>query len=155
MKRKLIARIIISLVAIISFVVKSGAQDSTFTEEKIAKWLENFRKSNKTRLYEFRTKDSTVVFGTNKAKTYLTSALIFDRRRNVNKWYYYHEKGVFRISVLQINRRSSRRTRKEFCDYYFEGNKIIRQNGVCYFKPEDLLIEANRLKVLATSYLGN
>jgi hypothetical protein len=79
-KTRFIVRLTLIAVIAFAFAVNAAAQDSIAVEQKISEWMKNFKKNNKAQIYRCTTKDSTVVFGSNKAKTFLTSVMILTRK---------------------------------------------------------------------------
>jgi hypothetical protein len=128
--------------------------DSVDVTKKISTWMREFKKNNKKQFYSFRTADSTIVFGSNKKETFLTSVLLYDRKRNENRWYYYNEHEVFRISIQETPNRDKGQKKSKYYSYYFENGKLIfeTQNDSKYVLAS-LLALAHAYEELAIPYL--
>jgi hypothetical protein len=134
---------------------KYNTGDSSEVMGKISFWMKSFKKMNKKQLYKYESPDSTIVFGSNKQKTVFTSVLVSDRKRNENRWYFYNETGVFRISIRQREKAGNSKERRKNWEYYFEGGELIYQVGKSpEHKPADLLLTANTYKEMAVAYLS-
>ena len=133
----------------------ASSQDSITLERKVSDWMKSFKENNKTVVYRYLTKDSTMVFGSNKEKTFLTSVTIYDKKNKMNTWYFYNQAGVFRIQILfRLHNKTSGKKKKVFCNYYFENDELLPLKSECPFNHLDLLNEAQRFKTMAVPYLN-
>jgi hypothetical protein len=131
------------------------SEDTLTIEQKISNWMRNFKKNNKAQIYRYKTTDSSIVFGSNKAKTFLTSVVIFDKKRSENRWYYYDTTGLFRVTISQRpTQKTSNKSGKVFCNYYFESGIVIYKNGDCIVEdPANMLTKSYKFQQLARHYL--
>ena len=117
--------------------------------------MRNFKKQNKVQIHRFESRDSTITFGSNKQKSFLTSVLLLNKTHNENKWFFYDSNGIFRISIAEQKPPKEEPKRKKFiCSYYFANDSLTYkiENGK-KFDITDLLIEAKKYQELAVQYL--
>ena len=129
--------------------------DTTNPESSIKEQMRNFKKQNKVQIHRFESRDSTITFGSNKQKSFLTSVLLLNKTHNENKWFFYDSNGIFRISIAEQKPPKEEPKRKKFiCSYHFANDSLIHkiENGK-KFDITDLLIEAKKYQELAVQYL--
>jgi hypothetical protein len=138
-----------------TFQINYQRLDTNGLETRLKEKMIQFKKQNKLQLYKFVNPDSSIVFGSNKQKTFLTSVMVLDKTRNENRWYYFDSDGLFRVSIAERQRPNGTRRKKSTSSYYFEnGVFVYKIEEEIKYEPTKLLSEANNYLDLATRYIN-
>ena len=122
-----------------------------FKEKMVA-----FKKQNKRQIHKFITVDSSITFGSNGEKTFLTSVLIFDKACNQNLWFYFDSIGLFRVTIAERKRPIGEKRKKSVSTYYYENDlAVYKIEGIVKYDPTNLLFQAKYYIDLATQYLNS
>lgn len=114
-----------------------------------------FKNQNKVQLYEFNGSDSSILFGSNKQKTFLTSVRVLDKTRNENRWYFFDSDGLFRVTIAERKRPDGVKRKKSTSSYYFENGVVVYKiEEAIKYEPSKLLLEAKKYLDLASQYLN-
>ena len=117
--------------------------------------MRSFKHQNKVQIYRYENSDSTILFGSNKQKSFLTSVMILDKFHNENRWFYFDSTGVFRVTIADRKQtQMSDKKKKSTSTYYFENaNVVYKIEDYKKYNPSDLIYEATRYLELAIPYL--
>lgn len=129
--------------------------DTTGLESRLKKKMIQFKNQNKVQLYEFNGSDSSILFGSNKQKTFLTSVRVLDKTRNENRWYFFDSDGLFRVTIAERKRPDGVKRKKSTSSYYFENGVVVYKiEEAIKYEPSKLLLEAKKYLDLASQYLN-
>jgi len=149
--------ILISLVAFHGNAAQIGNKptDTIDITSRIAERMRSFKQQNKVQIYKYENSDSTILFGSNKQRSFLTSVMILDKVRNENRWFYFDSLGVFRVTIAERKRtQMDDKKKKSTSSYYFENTHVIYKiEDDKKYNTSDLINEARRYQKLAIPYL--
>lgn len=129
--------------------------DTLDVTSRMKERMRSFKHQNKVQIFRYETSDSTILFGSNKRRSFLTSVMILDKLHNENRWFYFDSTGVFRVTIAGRKRtQMTDKKKKSTSSYYFENATVVykieddkKHNTI------DLIYEANRYQELAIPYL--
>src|SRR5688572_4837969 len=78
--------------------------DTIDITSRITERWRNFKQQNKVQIYKYENSDSTILFGSNKQRSFLTSVMILDKVSNENRWFYFDSLGVFKVTIAERKR---------------------------------------------------
>ena len=128
------------------------SSDTIDVPSRMKERMRSFKHQNKVQIYRYENSDSTILFGSNKQRSFLTSVMILDKFHNENRWFYFDSTGVFRITIT--DRKRTQMNVKSTSSYYFENANVVYkiEDGKKY-NTSDLIYEATRYQELAIPYL--
>ena len=138
-----------------AFQINFQPLDTNGLEIRLKEKMIQFKKQNKLQVYKFAGSDSSIIFGSNKQKTFLTSVMILDKTRNENRWYYFDSDGLFRVTIAERKRPNGVKRKKSTSSYYFENGVVTYKiEEAKKYEPTKLSLEAKNYLDLATQYLN-
>ena len=140
---------------VFAFQINNNSVDTLNLVSRIEGRMRRFKQQNKLQIHRYYSPDSTITFGSNKQRSFLTSVLVIDKKSNENRWFYYESNSIFRISIVEHPRKIGKtKFKRGSCTYYFENNNLVfkKEEGISR-KLADLLIEAENYQVHAILYL--
>jgi hypothetical protein len=129
--------------------------DTIDITSRIKERMRSFKQQNKVQIYKYENSDSTILFGSNKQRSFLTSVMILDKVRNENRWFYFDSLGVFRVTIAERKRtQMDDKKKKSTSSYYFENTHVIYKiEEDKKYNTSDLINEAKRYQELAIPHL--
>ena len=129
--------------------------DTIDITSRIKEQMRSFKQQNKVQIYKYENSDSTILFGSNKRRSFLTSVMILDKVHNENRWFYFDSTGVFRVTIA--DRKPTQigdKRKKSTSSYYFEnGSLVYKIEDDKRYNTSDLKYESKRYQELAIPYL--